>query len=76
MSTGITHVRAEEFSDLRTYGAPDVLRHVMGFGGTPESAIRASASGNAIPAQSCAHLYIGIPSTETIQSRSVQRCLR
>ena len=40
MSTGITHVRAEEFSDLRTYGAPDVLRHVMGFGGTPESALR------------------------------------
>lgn len=40
MSTGITHVRAEEFSDLRTYGAPDVLRHVMGFGGTPEKAIR------------------------------------
>ena len=40
MSTGITHVRAEEFSDLRTYGAPDVLRHVMGFGGTPERAIR------------------------------------
>ncbi|MCX2933019.1 dihydrodipicolinate reductase [Mycobacterium sp. CVI_P3] len=39
MSTGITYVRAEEFSDLRTYGAPDVLRHVMGFGGTPESAL-------------------------------------
>jgi hypothetical protein len=39
MSTGITHVRAEEFSDLRTYGAPDVLRHVMGFGGTPETAL-------------------------------------
>lgn len=39
MSTGITHVRAEEFSDLRTYGAPDVLRHVMGFGGTPEDAL-------------------------------------
>jgi hypothetical protein len=39
MSTGITHVRAEEFSDLRTYGAPDVLRHVMGFGGTPEKAL-------------------------------------
>jgi len=32
-------VRAEEFSDLRTYGAPDVLRHVMGFGGTPETAL-------------------------------------
>ncbi len=40
MSTGISHVRAEEFSDLRTYGAPDVLRHVMGFGGTPERALR------------------------------------
>ncbi|KAA0110186.1 dihydrodipicolinate reductase [Mycolicibacterium sp. P1-5] len=39
MSTGVTYVRAEEFSDLRTYGAPDVLRHVMGFGGTPESAL-------------------------------------
>ena len=39
MSTGITHVRAEEYSDLRTYGAPDVLRHVMGFGGTPDNAL-------------------------------------
>lgn len=39
MSTGVTFVRCEEFSDLRTYGAPDVLRHVMGFGGTPEEAL-------------------------------------
>ena len=39
MSTGITHVRAEEYSDLRTYGAPDVLRYVMGFGATPEKAL-------------------------------------
>jgi hypothetical protein len=39
MSTGVTFVRAEEFSDLRTYAAPDVLRHVMGFGGTPENAL-------------------------------------
>lgn len=39
MSTGVTFLRAEEFSDLRTYGAPDVLRHVMGFGGTPETAL-------------------------------------
>lgn len=39
MSTGVTFVRAEEYSDLRTYGAPDVLRHVMGFGGTPDSAL-------------------------------------
>ena len=39
VSARITHVRAEEFSDLRTYGAPDVIRHVMGFGGTPEEAL-------------------------------------
>jgi 2,4-diaminopentanoate dehydrogenase len=34
-----THVRSEEFSDIRTYGAPDVIRHVMGFGGTREEAL-------------------------------------
>ncbi|MGD9620103.1 MAG: dihydrodipicolinate reductase [Mycolicibacterium sp.] len=39
MSTGVTFVRAEEFSDLRTYQAPNVLRHVMGFGGPPEQAL-------------------------------------
>ncbi|BDX30649.1 dihydrodipicolinate reductase [Mycobacterium antarcticum] len=39
MSTGVTFVRAEEFSDLRTYDAPDVLRYVMGFGDTPERAL-------------------------------------
>lgn len=39
MSTGVRFIRAEEFSDLRTYGAPDVLRHVMGFGGTPDTAL-------------------------------------
>jgi hypothetical protein len=38
-STGVTFVRAEEFSDLRTYQAPDVLRHVMGFGEVPEKAL-------------------------------------
>ena len=38
VSARMTHVRAEEFSDIRTYGAPDVIRHVMGFGGTPEEA--------------------------------------
>jgi hypothetical protein len=38
-STGVTFVRAEEFSDLRTYEAPDVLRHVMGFGEIPEKAL-------------------------------------
>jgi hypothetical protein len=39
LSSAITHVRAEEFSDIRTYNAPDVVRHIMGFGGTPEEAM-------------------------------------
>src|SRR6476620_5564572 len=39
MSTAVTFVRGEEFSDLRTYDAPDVLRHVMGFGDTPDKAL-------------------------------------
>ncbi|KAA1248247.1 dihydrodipicolinate reductase [Mycobacterium simiae] len=39
MSTGVTFVRSEEFSDLRSYGAPDVLRYVMGFGGAPDTAL-------------------------------------
>lgn len=39
LSSAVTHVRAEEFSDLRTYNAPDVIRHVMGFGGTAEAAL-------------------------------------
>jgi hypothetical protein len=34
----ISHVRAEEFSDIRTYGAPDVVRDWMLFGKTPEEA--------------------------------------
>jgi 2,4-diaminopentanoate dehydrogenase len=39
LSSAVTHVRAEEFSDIRTYNAPDVVRHIMGFGGTPEEAL-------------------------------------
>jgi len=38
LSRAITHVRAEEFSDIRTYGAPGVISEVMGFGKTPEQA--------------------------------------
>jgi len=38
LSGSITHVRAEEFSDIRTYGAPDVIRDWMLFGTTPEHA--------------------------------------
>jgi hypothetical protein len=36
MSAAITHVRAEEFSDIRTYGAPAVISDIMLFGKTPE----------------------------------------
>ena len=39
LSSAITHVRAEEFSDIRTYNAPLVVREVMGFGLTPEKAM-------------------------------------
>jgi hypothetical protein len=36
----VTHVRAEEFSDIRSYGAPQVVGDVMLFGKTPEDAAR------------------------------------
>lgn len=39
LTAGVTHVRSEEFSDIRTYGAPDVVRHIMGFGVPPEEAM-------------------------------------
>jgi hypothetical protein len=38
LSSSITHVRAEEFSDIRTYGAPTVISDIMLFGKTPEEA--------------------------------------
>lgn len=34
----VTHVRAEEWSDIRTYDAPDVVGPIMLFGTTPEEA--------------------------------------
>jgi hypothetical protein len=40
LSGSVTHVRAEEFSDIRTYGAPDVVRDWMLFGQSPEVARR------------------------------------
>jgi hypothetical protein len=40
LSSAVTHLRAEEFSDIRTYNAPDVVRHIMGFGGSPEEAVQ------------------------------------
>jgi hypothetical protein len=38
LSGSITHVRAEEFSDIRTYSAVEVVRDIMLFGATPEVA--------------------------------------
>jgi len=38
LSREVSHVRAEEFSDIRTYGAPFVVGEVMLFGKTPEEA--------------------------------------
>jgi hypothetical protein len=38
LSQSITHVRAEEFSDIRSYGAPSVVGDIMLFGKTPEEA--------------------------------------
>lgn len=39
LSREVTHVRAEEWSDIRTYGAPLVIRDVMLFGKTKEEAL-------------------------------------
>lgn len=40
MSRNIRHVRAEEFSDIRSYAAPNVVRDVMLFGKPPEIAAK------------------------------------
>jgi hypothetical protein len=45
LSNDISYVRAEEFSDIRTYNAPEVVRHIMGFGGTPEEALESPMAG-------------------------------
>ena len=39
LSSAVTFVRGEEFSDIRTYNAPDVVRHIMMFGGAPDDAL-------------------------------------
>ncbi len=38
LSREVTHVRAEEWSDIRTYGAPFVIGEIMMFGKTPDEA--------------------------------------
>ncbi len=49
LSGSVGHVRAEEFSDIRTYGAPDVVRDWMLFGKAPEDA-RSSVMADALGA--------------------------
>jgi hypothetical protein len=39
LSSAVTCVRGEEFSDIRSYAAPDVVRSIMRFGDTPEEAM-------------------------------------
>jgi hypothetical protein len=39
LSSAVTFVRGEEFSDIRSYAAPDVVRRIMRFGDTPEQAM-------------------------------------
>jgi hypothetical protein len=38
LSRAVSHVRAEEFSDIRSYAATDVISNIMLFGKTPEQA--------------------------------------
>ena len=39
LSSSVTYVRGEEFSDIRSYAAPDVVRWIMRFGDTPDEAM-------------------------------------
>jgi hypothetical protein len=39
LSSAVTFVGGEEFSDIRTYNAPDVVRWIMCFGATPDEAM-------------------------------------
>ena len=38
LTRAITHVQIDEYSDIRTYGAPNVVRDMMLFGHSPDSA--------------------------------------
>ena len=45
LTSATTSVRAEEFSDIRTYNAPDVVRWIMGFGQPPAEALASPMAG-------------------------------
>lgn len=49
MQRATSYVRSEEFSDIRTYGAPDIVGEMMMFGKTPEDA-KASPMGQFLAA--------------------------
>ncbi len=36
LQSSTRHVRSEEFSDIRTYGAPEIVGNMMGFGKSPD----------------------------------------
>jgi hypothetical protein len=40
LSAAVTYVRGEEFSDIRTYNSPDVVRWIMCFGATADEAMK------------------------------------
>lgn len=45
MTRAATYVRSEEFSDIRTYGAPEVVGELMGFGKSAEEALAGPIAG-------------------------------
>lgn len=45
LSRAVTSVRAEEFSDIRTYNAPHVVGGIMGFGSSPADALNSPMAG-------------------------------
>ena len=45
LCTGIRHVRAEEFSDIRSYATEFVVREIMMFGKTPDEAAASGMAG-------------------------------
>jgi len=78
LSSAVIHVRAEEFSDIRTYNAPDVVRDIMGFGCSPDEAMQGPmanmlASGFKMSVRMIAdHMGFRIdPKIETIQEIAV-----
>jgi hypothetical protein len=73
LSSAVTFVRGEEFSDIRTYNAPDVVRWIMCFGATPEEAMKSPMlkllSGGFIQSVRMCLDVLGFASTAEIRTR-------